>query len=309
MTHRPAFRAAACLTLGLGLLCGPVTQAQAQTAAAPATAAVASAAATPAPAPTTAVPATPAPATPAAGPATAPDIALTTSPPADLSIRALIRRADRVVQGVMLLLILASILSWTIMLAKSLELWRAGQAVRAGLRLAEADAPDSTHGMPRPLLLMRHAVRAEIAASEGAAATGTKERLASRLRRIETRLGRRAQRGTGLLATIGSTSPFVGLFGTVWGIMNSFVGIAALHTTNLAVVAPGIAEALLATAAGLIAAIPAVVIYNLFARWAAAYRHGLGDLGEIVLRHAARALDLGDQAPDRARRALSLAAE
>jgi biopolymer transport protein ExbB len=79
-------------------------------------------------------------------------------------------------------------------------------------------------------------------------------------------------RGTGVLATIGATAPFVGLFGTVWGIMNSFIGISKSHTTNLAVVAPGIAEALLATAFGLAAAIPAVVIYNVFARSIAGYR-------------------------------------
>ena len=79
-------------------------------------------------------------------------------------------------------------------------------------------------------------------------------------------------RGTGVLATIGATAPFVGLFGTVWGIMNSFIGISKSHTTNLAVVAPGIAEALLATAIGLVAAIPAVVIYNVFARSIAGYR-------------------------------------
>jgi biopolymer transport protein ExbB len=221
-------------------------------------------------------------------------------PTGDLSITALVRHADRVVQGVLLALCLASILSWTIMLAKGFELWRAGGAVRRGLRLAEAGAPDDLSTMPRPLLLMRHAVRAELVASEGAAAEGTKERLTSRLRRIEMRLARRAQRGTGLLATIGATAPFVGLFGTVWGIMHSFVGIAQAHTTNLSVVAPGIAEALLATAAGLVAAIPAVVIYNVFARWAGAYRHSLGDLGEIVLRHAARALDLAEPAAARA---------
>ena len=93
---------------------------------------------------------------------------------------------------------------------------------------------------------------------------GIKERIASRLERIEAAYGRRLLRGTGVLATIGSTAPFVGLFGTVWGIMNSFIGISKSQTTNLAVVAPGIAEALLATAFGLAAAIPAVVIYNVF---------------------------------------------
>jgi biopolymer transport protein ExbB/TolQ len=79
-------------------------------------------------------------------------------------------------------------------------------------------------------------------------------------------------RATGSLATIGATAPFVGLFGTVWAIMNSFIGISKKHTTNLAVVAPGIAEALLATAFGLAAAIPAVVIYNMFAPSIANYR-------------------------------------
>src|SRR5262249_53670146 len=84
---------------------------------------------------------------------------------------------------------------------------------------------------------------------------------------------------------------FVGLFGTVWGIMNSFIGISKSHTTNLAVVAPGIAEALLATAFGLAAAIPAVVIYNVFARSIAGYRAGLGDAAAEVLRLVSR--DLG----------------
>ena len=98
-------------------------------------------------------------------------------------------------------------------------------------------------------------------------------------------------RGTGVLATIGATAPFVGLFGTVWGIMNSFIGISREHTTNLAVVAPGIAEALLATAFGLAAAIPAVVIYNVFARSIAGYRALLGDASAEVLRLVSRDLD------------------
>ena len=94
-----------------------------------------------------------------------------------------------------------------------------------------------------------------------------------------------------MLATIGSTAPFVGLFGTVWGIMNSFIGISNAHTTNLAVVAPGIAEALLATAFGLVAAIPAVMIYNVFARQTAAYRALLGDASAQVMRLVSRDLD------------------
>ena len=103
-------------------------------------------------------------------------------------------------------------------------------------------------------------------------------------------------RGTGVLATIGATAPFVGLFGTVWGIMNSFIGISQSHTTNLAVVAPGIAEALLATACGLVAAIPAVAIYNHFARQGAAYKALTGDMAAAVLRLVSRDLSRAGQA-------------
>ena len=126
---------------------------------------------------------------------------------------------------------------------------------------------------------------------------GIKERLASRLERIEANRGRQMIRGTGLLATIGATSPFVGLFGTVWGIMNSFIGISKSQTTNLAVVAPGIAEALLATAFGLAAAIPAVVIYNLFSRQIAAYRAVLADASAEVLRLVSRDIERAATAP------------
>ena len=100
-------------------------------------------------------------------------------------------------------------------------------------------------------------------------------------------------RGTGVLATIGATAPFVGLFGTVWGIMNSFIGISKSQTTNLAVVAPGIAEALLATAFGLVAAIPAVIIYNHFTRSIAGYKSLVADASALVMRLLSRDLDRG----------------
>ena len=95
------------------------------------------------------------------------------------------------------------------------------------------------------------------------------------------------------LATIGATAPFVGLFGTVWGIMSSFIGISRQHTTNLSVVAPGIAEALLATALGLVVAIPAVVMYNLFSRWSASHRALQADASAAIFRLASRDLDRG----------------
>jgi len=142
------------------------------------------------------------------------------------------------------------------------------------------------------------AATAELKVSTGSTdREGIKERIASRLERIEASYGRRILRGTGVLATIGATAPFVGLFGTVWGIMNSFIGISKSHTTNLAVVAPGIAEALLATALGLAAAIPAVVIYNVFARSIAGYRAELGDAAAEVLRLVSRDLERTAAAP------------
>src|SRR5262249_34036663 len=151
------------------------------------------------------------------------------------------------------------------------------------------------------------AAAAELQLSAGSAERdGIKERIASRLERIEAARGRRILRATGVLATIGATAPFVGLFGTVWGIMNSFIGISKSHTTNLAVVAPGIAEALLATAFGLAAAIPAVVIYNVFARSIAGYRAQLGDASAAVLRLVSRDLERPATAAP-ARRPLSVA--
>ena len=138
---------------------------------------------------------------------------------------------------------------------------------------------------------------------------GIKERVASRLERLEAGFGRRINRGTGVLATIGAIAPFVGLAGTVWGIMNSFIGISQSQTTNLAVVAPGIAEALLATAFGLAAAIPAVVIYNVFARQIAGYRALLGDASAEVMRLASRDLDRPMAASPRRSGKMSAAAE
>ncbi len=135
-----------------------------------------------------------------------------------------------------------------------------------------------------------------------------KERVSSILGRIEAYAGRRMMRGTGALATIGSVGPFVGLFGTVWGIMNSFIGISKSQTTNLAVVAPGIAEALLATAIGLVAAIPAVVIYNMFSRSITGYRQLLADAAAGVERLVSRDLDFRKVPPGQRKAPVSLVA-
>ncbi len=141
---------------------------------------------------------------------------------------------------------------------------------------------------------MRHVLELQLSSDVDDKA-GIKERIGTRLQRLEVAAGRDMNKGTGVLATIGATAPFVGLFGTVWGIMNSFIGISKAQTTNLAVVAPGIAEALLATAIGLFAAIPAVVIYNQFTRSIARYRALVGDASAEVLRLVSRDLDRGDR--------------
>jgi biopolymer transport protein ExbB len=213
--------------------------------------------------------------------------------PRDLSPWGMFQSADAVVKGVLILLAVASVVTWTIWLAKTIEIAVAKRRARAALkRLAAAGSLADIGVAPSPAAELLAAARAEIRLSADTfEKDGLKERVASRLERLEAAFARRIGRGTGLLATIGATAPFVGLFGTVWGIMNSFIGISKAHTTNLAVVAPGIAEALLATAFGLAAAIPAVVIYNIFARSIAGYRAQLGDASADVLRLVSRDLD------------------
>ncbi|MFS8122134.1 tonB-system energizer ExbB [Rhizobium sp. BR 250] len=220
--------------------------------------------------------------------------------PHNLSPWGMFMAADWVVKGVMIGLAFASLVTWTVWVAKSIEL--AGARVRAGATLkvirraktlTEATEAVEKKGGPAALMLRMatHEMQLSDAVVEHTDGGGIKERVSSALSRIETHAGRRMSRGTGVLATIGSTAPFVGLFGTVWGIMNSFISISESQTTNLAVVAPGIAEALLATAIGLVAAIPAVVIYNVFARSITGYRHLLADAAAGVERLVSRDLD------------------
>ena len=216
--------------------------------------------------------------------------------PHDLSPYGMFMHADIIVKVVMVGLAFASLVTWTVLLMKTLELFAArANARRALADLAEAgtleEAASRLTKPQAPVTRLTRAALAEAERSQGLPAEGVKERATALLARIEARAGRAMQRGTGLLATIGSTAPFVGLFGTVWGIMNSFIGISKTNTTNLAVVAPGIAEALLATASGLVAAIPAVIIYNMFARGITGYRSILGDASTEVLRLLSRDLD------------------
>ena len=217
--------------------------------------------------------------------------------PRDLSPWGMFMNADVVVKVVMVGLVVASFVTWTVWLAKTIELLKARWQVRSALNALSSIqtlANIKQSDLKEPAASFCAAAIAEVHLSDAAAdKEGLKERIASRLERIEAAFSRRISRGTGVLATIGATAPFIGLFGTVWGIMNSFIGISKSHTTNLAVVAPGIAEALLATALGLAAAIPAVVIYNLFARQITNYRAALADVSAEVLRLASRNLDRG----------------
>ncbi|MGH6763784.1 MAG: tonB-system energizer ExbB [Phyllobacterium sp.] len=233
-------------------------------------------------------------------PATPEIVAAPATLPHDLSPWGMFMAADWVVKAVMLGLASASLITWTVWVAKSIEIAcakaRANRALKAIMSAENLrDASDALSGRGGPGAFMVRAAAEEVRLSadalDHAGDGGVKERVSSRLSRIEAQAGRRLTKGTGVLATIGSTAPFVGLFGTVWGIMNSFIGISEAQTTNLAVVAPGIAEALLATAIGLVAAIPAVVIYNVFARSITGYRQMLADAGAGVERLVSRSLD------------------
>ena len=284
------------LAVALAVAAAPVPSAMAQDNGNPVSSAAPSAPPVPPPASSNAAP-------PSAG---QPTISIAELPQ-DLSPWGMFLHANVIVKVVMIGLALASFVTWTVWIAKSLELRSARAAVRRGLRtLAEcktlAQAQEQLQDASGPVAHLMQAAASEIRFSANLRADGLKERVAWQLERIEMAASRKIARGSGILATIGATAPFVGLFGTVWGIMDSFVGISKAHTTNLAVVAPGIAEALLATALGLVAAIPAVVIYNVLARSTANYRALIGDASMLVMKLVSRDLD-------RAKLPLSHAAE
>ncbi|MBR1231582.1 tonB-system energizer ExbB [Bradyrhizobium sp. AUGA SZCCT0182] len=217
--------------------------------------------------------------------------------PRDLSPWGMFMQADIVVKAVMIGLVFATVVTWTVWLSKTIELIKARRNAKNALReLANArNVEDAVRQVPEGAVaqLLEGAMAELKLSTDRMDKEGIKTRVASRLQQIEAAASRRIGFGTGVLATIGSTGPFVGLFGTVWGIMNSFIGISKSQTTNLAVVAPGIAEALLATALGLVAAIPAVMIYNLFARQISSYRALLGDGSSEITRLVGRDLDGG----------------
>lgn len=227
----------------------------------------------------------------------APVTSAATGLPHDLSPWGMYLAADWVVKAVMIGLLLASVATWSVWIFKMAELYQARKAARNLLTiLIKAGSFRDCNRLPDIkgdgiYLLEATSHELKLSAAGPASDDGIKERIAARLERIQLAAASKMNKGTGILATIGSVAPFVGLFGTVWGIMNSFIGIAESQTTNLAVVAPGIAEALLATAVGLVAAIPAVVIYNYFARAIGLYRADLADISTALLTLVSRDLD------------------
>jgi biopolymer transport protein ExbB len=231
----------------------------------------------------------------------APALSAPTSPnvgplPDALSPWGMFLHADIVVKAVILGLALASVATWTVLLVKTIQLRLARRAARraAATLTSSRSLPAAIRqfeGQRNAVTRLLAAAEDELDRSRDLSADGIKERIAWEFERLQGAAARHIGRGMGVLATIGAVAPFIGLFGTVWGIMNSFVGISRAHTTNLAVVAPGIAEALLATAFGLVAAIPAVVIYNAFVRSIGGYRADLTDASVAILRLLSRDLE------------------
>jgi len=205
--------------------------------------------------------------------------------PHDLSFVGLFLQADPIVKGVMILLVLASLGCWTIVVEKLLRFRSVRRLARAFERAAHST--DKLHqqsaGTTGRIIAAGQEAWHDQDPSESRAER--RERIERAMRAALSADMRQLQVGLPFLATTGSAAPFIGLFGTVWGIMNSFSAIAASQDTSLSVVAPGIAEALFATAIGLVAAIPAVIAYNKLTT----------DLGRLQQSFAAAITSLGDR--------------
>jgi biopolymer transport protein ExbB len=245
------------------------------------------------------------PAPPAIGPdglpVAAPEEASTEAPAADAAAAEegahseitpykMFMEASIVVQAVMVLLVLWSVVTWSILISKLTffsglngKSNRVMQIFRSAGSVADA-AKNAKSYRDNPMAKMLIAAADELAAGK----SGATSRVQARMGIVQAEAGEMLSSGMGIFATVGSISVFVGLFGTVWGIMNSFIGIAQSQTTNLAVVAPGIAEALFATAIGLFAAIPAVIFYNMFARRIGAYSTRMESFASEILVKIAR---------------------
>ncbi len=222
------------------------------------------------------------------------------APSADLSLLGLLADADIVVQGVVALLVLGSVWSWAIIFEKALRIRRLKQRSdtfedsfwSGGSLETLYDRLQGQVTDPMAAVFVAAMGEWRRAASRGQTGNGLRASLVERIEKVMNITVEREMDHLGthltFLASLGSTAPFIGLFGTVWGIMNSFQSIAHAKSTNLAVVAPGIAEALFATALGLVAAIPAVVAYNKLSNELDRYAHRLetfaAEFGAILSR-------------------------
>jgi TolQ protein len=180
----------------------------------------------------------------------------------DFSFIGLFLQADPIVKGVMILLVIASIACWTVVFEKIVRIAAAKRQAKAFDVLVRSGGALESSGGGIDAQITGAAVEAWRDQDASETRAERRDRIERAMRATLTTRIKRLQTGLPLLATAGSTAPFIGLFGTVWGIMNSFSSIAKSQDTSLAVVAPGIAEALFATAIGLIVAIPAVMAYN-----------------------------------------------
>ena len=217
--------------------------------------------------------------------------------PARMTAWSMFLSADWVVKSVMLTLAAASVMTWSICIAKYFEFRNTLRAMCADKdKISEASnlalVPELRSSIS---LLILGTAREEFAGCVDLAnprsTDAMTERMSIRLAAAEAEAIQSMRSGFSWLASIGATAPFIGLFGTVWGIMNSFIGISQAQTTNLAVVAPGIAQALLATALGLVAAIPAVLLYNVFSRRMAGFRRLLQGISARIACLASRQVE------------------
>ena len=295
-----ALMGAAALFIAAPVLAQPATPAAAPEAAAAAPAAPGAAA------PAADAAATPAAAEPAADAAEDPPTEIKNA--GKLTIAQMFLDADIVVQVVMVGLILASVFSWTLLIVKLFEF---GALNRASDRFLEAfrgarsiadmrriSTSDEFEGNPLADMAAAGSEEVEMSRQAGLAVgaahrDSTLTRAAAAVGAVQANLSKRLSGGQQFLASVGSNAPFIGLFGTVYGIMRSFIGIANTNTTNLAVVAPGIAEALLATGIGLFAAIPSVIFYNYFQTQIAAYGTRSEGFVAELLNAISRQLDKG----------------
>jgi biopolymer transport protein ExbB len=217
-------------------------------------------------------------------------------------------QADLVVKIVMIGLLLCSIFSWMLLIIKLvefnslrrssdkfLESFRGAKSINEMGRIAESE---DFAGNPLADMAAAAAAEVELSRQAGLSVSGehrssTLSRASSAIGAVQASLARRLSGGMQFLASVGANAPFIGLFGTVYGIMNSFIGIANTNTTNLAVVAPGIAQALLATGIGLFAAIPSVIFYNLFQSQITGYGSRTEGFVAELLNSISRQLDKG----------------